>query len=92
MDPTAEQHAAEQLAGVVTPWGWRPPWDAPVVGRAYPAVGRFPPAGAPSLDQLDWLQKFIGVSLLLLALPVLLLTLVRNPRALARQAARKQVG
>lgn len=88
----AAEQLSEQLAGAVTAWGWRPAWEAPE-GLPGPARrGMFPPPGAPSLDQLDYAQKFIGVSLLLLALPVLLLTLVRSPGRAARAAARKQLG
>lgn len=88
----AELRANEQLAGVVTAWGWRPAWDEPAgVARA---GGRpfIPPPGAPSVEQLDWLQKIITVALLLLAAPVLLLAFVRNPRGVALGAARKQLG
>jgi hypothetical protein len=86
---TAEQRAAEQFAGVVTPWGWRPAWEGPGGdGGPLSHLG----FRLPSTDQLDHVQKLVTVTLLLLALPVLVLTLIRNPRALARQAARKQLG
>jgi hypothetical protein len=76
-------------AGAMPPAGsWPPPYAAPQP-HELPIVGVEWP---PTADQLDYAQKLMTVALLGLALPALLIALVRNPGRLATGLARKHVG
>jgi hypothetical protein len=71
-------------AGTPTwPPAWEPrPHEGPVLGISWP----------PTADQLDYWQKAITVSLLVLALPALLAALIHRPARLTTGLARKHVG
>jgi hypothetical protein len=67
---------------------WPPKWQ-----RVDPSAHRLTSVSwPPTADQLDYWQKAITVSLLVLALPALIAALVRRPNSLVSGLARKHVG
>lgn len=72
---------------------WPPTYGPPDAHGPTPAPsGGFPPAGWPSKDQLDYIQKAVTALVLVLALPWLVVKLLTQPEAVFAGAAKKHVG